>query len=164
MKSVQVADQSLPGRRLSLVPLPWLRTSAPARYIPRYCAVKNAAEARGIGDLEDAFELEQRAADGHVVVQSEAHDLPQAACLIVAPHQIDEDLRPEAAGVIERTRIIDGAEWQNAGRPGAAMSAQLALERRLQGETINIVGREKVPFAAELLDQTWSRSISSRVF
>ena len=33
------------------------------------------------------------------------------------------------------------------------MSAQLALERGLQGVTINVVGREKVPFAAELLDQ-----------
>jgi len=78
---------------------------------------------RRIGHNEDALQLEQCAADRHVLAETELRDLPEAVRLIFAAHDVDEDMRPIGSRVQERSGIIDRPDRQDIARPHAAVLA-----------------------------------------
>ena len=130
--------ESLDLRDIRLVPPPFHRPPA---------------DTCRFGHGQDALQLEQRAADGHILDEAEPHDLLQAVRLILATHEIDENVRPIGSRVRQRSGIIDRTERQQIARPCAAMLAKLALKSGLQRIAINVVRSQKIPSLAEFLDQ-----------
>ena len=75
--------------------------------------------------------------------EPEADDLLQAVDLIVAAHEIDQNIRAKCRRIGLSVGIVDSADWQKVGRPDPAMLAKLEFECLLQRVAIDIIGRRK---------------------
>src|SRR5450631_3895639 len=111
------------------------------------------SDPRAIGHGANAFQFEQGAADGHLLVEAELNKLFQARDLIAATHDIDEHLRAIGLGLDQVSRIIRRAQRDEGAGGGAARGLQDLFKAGLDRMAIGVVRRQEIPLLAELFDQ-----------
>src|ERR1700730_16920578 len=121
-------------RRVRLIPPPFHGPPAQPRLI-RYCA--------------QAFQLEQRAPDGHLLVQPELSKLFQAGNLIASAHHVDQHLRPIGFCADQIRRVVGRAERYQRSRKRPPLRLKLLHEPRLHRVAIGIIGSEEIPLLAK---------------
>jgi hypothetical protein len=101
----------------------------------------------------DALQLEQRAAERHLFLHAELRELLHAVDLGEPAHVVEQHVGLVGLGLDQRRREIGGVDRQEVALIFAAGLGQRLDEGILQGVAVGIVGRDKEPFLAELLDE-----------
>ena len=101
-----------------------------------------------------ALQLEQRAAELHLLIHAELHELLHAIDLRGAAHVVQQHVGLVGLGLDQRGRKVRGRDRQHVGLELAAGGFQLLDEVVLQRVAIGVVRRDEEPFLPKRLSSS----------